>query len=71
MVYCVIGETYSCGVMATKKFEAYVGGIFLEHHYFTHVSLFPSLVDVIAQSVQYLCVTVPCFLFCRHMNRID
>jgi len=43
---------YSCGVMATNKFEAYTGGIYNEHHYLTIVSLFPA--DSIAeQSVQF------------------
>jgi cathepsin X len=28
----------SCGVMATDKFDAYTGGVFEEHHYFTSIN---------------------------------
>jgi len=54
------GLLYSCGVMATNKFEAYTGGIYLEHHYLTFVSLFTSsLTDVTTQSVQFLTIPLP------------
>jgi len=39
--------------MATNKFEAYTGGIFLEHHYFSFVSLFIIFTDIMTQSVQF------------------
>lgn len=34
----------SCGVMVTNKFEAYTGGIFLEHHYVTFINHIISVV---------------------------
>jgi len=62
--------------MATNKFEVYTGGIYLEHHYLTFVSLFVSFADVITQSVQFPSIPAPekcpiSFCFCQDMNRID